>query len=55
MPENDEPKERCPTCGEECEPDEIRDCPYCERPGCDYCMPSERGCSCPECDEEDDG
>lgn len=26
-------------------------CPQCEREGCPECMPSGRGCLCPECEE----
>lgn len=55
MPENDEGNVQCPSCGEECTSDELYDCPHCERIGCDYCMPSGRGCACPECDDEGDG
>jgi len=29
-------------------------CPCCDRAGCDACMPSGRGCECPECGGDDD-
>jgi len=47
-------KKICPSCGEECEPDEICTCPECDRPGCSYCMQVEKRCVCPECEEEED-
>lgn len=51
-PETAPEKERCPSCGEECELDEIRGCPCCERAGCDYCMPVKEY-QCPECEDEE--
>jgi len=53
MPENDEPKCLCPSCGEECTPSGVCDCPSCERSGCDFCMPLEKDCQCPECEDEE--
>lgn len=55
MPDKAEKECSCPSCGEKCSPSEIHECPGCDRPGCDYCMPAGKGCNCPECceDEED--
>ncbi len=30
------------------------ECPTCHRQGCKDCMPSGRGCKCPECEEGND-
>jgi len=48
-----------PPCGhEDCtepyhpeEPAMALQCPGCDRPGCDYCMPAGRHCLCPACEE----
>lgn len=53
MPENDESKCQCPSCGEECTPDDVHECPGCERPGCDFCMPLGKEHQCPECEDEE--
>jgi hypothetical protein len=54
MPENDESKEQCPFCGEECKESDLLTCPFCAREGCESCMPAGKNCSCPECEDEED-
>lgn len=49
----------CPHCREKPSKDDAEmfvrlgfyACPDCNRDGCDACMPSGRGCLCPECEE----
>lgn len=47
-------KTQCPSCGEECTSEELHECPGCDRPGCDYCMPLGKDCPCPECEDEEE-
>ena len=44
--------EECPYCGKEAEIELT--CPECGREGCEHCMPSGKGCVCPECEEKED-
>lgn len=47
----------CPFCDEKKDEDGealfALQCPVCDRPGCDVCMPLGRGCPCPDCEDED--
>jgi len=57
--------ETCPHCGavqHQSEADKengdppgyLLTCPQCYREGCEECMPSGRGCICPDCEDEND-
>jgi hypothetical protein len=51
-------REACPYCGKERSEEEMKlqrrhgrlQCPECGRDGCFECMPSGRGCACPQCE-----
>ena len=51
--------EPCPYCGTTPDDEELKllaakgrlTCPQCDREGCYNCMPSGRGCCCPECED----
>lgn len=51
--------DRCPFCGVKRSDEEMGlaakhghlQCPSCSRDGCFECMPSGRGCACPECEQ----